>query len=193
MHRLVAAIVVCAIATLVSAETYCVPEVAHLPGVGTSRWRTEVAILNLCPTDAVVGLRLHTDTEIFTETFTIDAGKLQVFPDVVTSLTTGDVAGALELRSNVGLSVTSRTYNLAKRTLHGRPSSAWLHCLSSSSTERRSTRPSSSSASNRDPGSKASSPSSLCRISRRDDTSWWSWHHRDDPTVTTPTRPRCGK
>ena len=114
MHRLVAAIVVCAIATLVSAETYWVPAVAHLPGVGTSRWRTEVAILNLCPTDAVVELRLHTDTGIFTETFTIDAGKLQVFPDVVTSLTNGDVAGALELRSNVGLSVTSRTYNLAQ-------------------------------------------------------------------------------
>ena len=119
MHRVAAVCVLCAASTLVSAETYWVPAVAHVPGVGTSRWRTDVAVMNLCPTDAVVELRLHTDGGVFAKTFTVEPEKLQVFPDVVTSLTTGDAAGALEVRSNVGLTVTSRTYNLAEEGTFG--------------------------------------------------------------------------
>ena len=41
-------------------ETLWVPAVAHVPGVGTSQWRTDVGVLNLCPSDAVVEIRLHT-------------------------------------------------------------------------------------------------------------------------------------
>jgi hypothetical protein len=95
------------------AETIWVPAVAHVPGVGTSRWRTDVGVLNLCSSDAVVEIRLHTGDGLFSETFTIPAGEQQIFPDVVTLLTSGDTSGALELRSNVGVTVTSRTYNQA--------------------------------------------------------------------------------
>ena len=119
MHRLVAVCVLCASTAIVSAETYWVPAVAHVPGVGASRWRSDVAVLNTCPSDAVVELRLHTGDGVFSETFTIDPEKLQVFPDVVSSLTTGNAAGALEVRSNVGLTVTSRTYNLAEEGTFG--------------------------------------------------------------------------
>lgn len=113
MHRNIIAGILCAFAAVVSAETYWVPAVAHVPGVGTSRWRTDVAVLNQCSTDAVVELRLHTDQDVFAETFTIDPGKSQMFQDVVSILAGGDAAGALEVRSDVGLTVTSRTYNLA--------------------------------------------------------------------------------
>jgi len=92
-------------------ETMWVPAVAHVPGVGTSRWRTDVGVLNLCSSDAVVEIRLHTGDGLFSETFTIPGGEQQIFPDVVTLLTSGDTSGALELRSNVGVTVTSRTYN----------------------------------------------------------------------------------
>lgn len=112
MRRLIAGFALVASTTLVSAETYWVPAAAHVPGVGTSRWRTDVAVLNLCPAEAVVEFRLHTEDGVFAETFVIAGGELQVFQDVVANLTTGNAAGALEVRSDVGLTVTSRTYNL---------------------------------------------------------------------------------
>jgi len=101
------------------AETLWVPAVAHVPGVGTSRWRTDVGVLNLCPTEAVVEIRLHTTDGLFSETFTIASGEQQIFADVVALLTTGNASGALEVRSYVGVTVTSRTYNQATTGTYG--------------------------------------------------------------------------
>ena len=100
-----------AMAAGAAAETYWVAAVAHTPGVGGSQWRTDAGILNLCDTDAVVEMLLHTDTAVFRETFTIGPGRQQIFPDVVALLAGGNHTGALELRSNVGVTVTTRTFN----------------------------------------------------------------------------------
>ncbi len=100
-----------AMAASAAAETYWVAAVAHTPGVGGSQWRTDAGILNLCDTDAVVEMLLHTDTGVFRETFTIPSGRQQIFPDVVALLAGGNHTGALELRSNVGVTVTTRTFN----------------------------------------------------------------------------------
>jgi hypothetical protein len=102
---------VAAVAVVADAETHWIAAVAHNSGVGDSAWRTDVGVLNLCDSDAVVEMLLHTDGGVFTESFVIPAGEQQIFPDVVTWLTSGNHMGALELRSDVGVTVTSRTYN----------------------------------------------------------------------------------
>ena len=99
------------ISAAATAETVWIPAVAHTPGVGTSRWRTDVGILNLCPTDATVEVRLHTKDGLFSESFIVATGEQQILADVVALLTSGNTSGALEVRSDVGVTVTSRTYN----------------------------------------------------------------------------------
>ena len=113
-------ILVTAVAAVVAdAETYWVAAVAHNTGVGDSNWRTDVAVLNLCDTDAVVEILLHTGSGVFGDSFVVPAGQQQIFQDVVASLASGNRAGALELRSNVGVTVTSRTYNLTALGTYG--------------------------------------------------------------------------
>jgi hypothetical protein len=107
------------IAASTAAETQWVPAVAHTPGVGTSLWRTDVGVLNLCPSEAVLELRLHSSEGISSETFTIAGGEQQIFTDVVAQLTSGNTSGALEVRSNVGVTVTSRTYNQGDAGTYG--------------------------------------------------------------------------
>jgi hypothetical protein len=99
------------VAVVADAETTWIAAVAHNTGVGDSTWRSDVAVLNLCDADAVVEMLLHTDGSVFAESFVVPAGEQRIFPDVVTWLTSGNHVGALELRSNVGVTVTSRTYN----------------------------------------------------------------------------------
>jgi hypothetical protein len=79
--------------------------------VGDSTWRTDVGVLNLCESEAVVEMLLHSDGAVYRESFVIPAGEQRIVPDVVTWLTSGNHAGALELRSDVAVTVTSRTYN----------------------------------------------------------------------------------
>jgi hypothetical protein len=109
----------CCVAPFAVAETYWVAAAAHTEGVGDSLWRTDVGVLNLCTGDAVVEILLHTEEGVVGNTYVIPAGQLQVFPDVVALLTTGDASGALELRSDVGLTVTSRTYNQTPEGTYG--------------------------------------------------------------------------
>ena len=88
--------------------------VAHTPGVHGTRWQTDVAILNRCPTEATVELRLYgADMVVESDSFVVPAGKQQIFQDVVALLTDNDAIGALEVISDIEVGVTSRTYNLS--------------------------------------------------------------------------------
>jgi hypothetical protein len=116
-HLLVSLMVTAAAAA--SAETNWIAAVAHTTGVGSSLWRTDAAVLNLCDAEAVVEMLLHTDAGTFRESYTIPAGQQQIFPDVVALLADGNHTGALELRSNVGVTVTTRTYNQATEGTYG--------------------------------------------------------------------------
>ena len=98
-------------AVVADAETYWIAAVAHNSGVGDSTWRSDVGVLNLCESDAVVEMLLHSDDAVFRESFVVPAGEQRIFQDVVALLASGNHAGALELRSDLGVTVTSRTYN----------------------------------------------------------------------------------
>jgi hypothetical protein len=99
------------VSTAAAAGTLWVPAAAHTPGVGTSRWRTDLAVLNSCPTEAVVEIRLHAGDEVLQETFIVASEEQQIFTDVVALLTPANTSGALEVVSEFGVNVTSRTYN----------------------------------------------------------------------------------
>ncbi len=92
---------------------YWVPVAAHVTGVGGSEWRTDVGILNLHNGSASVELRLRGGSEIWTMTVTIPAGSELGLHDVVEQLVGGDGQGSLEVISDLGVTVTSRTFNVA--------------------------------------------------------------------------------
>lgn len=94
------------------AQTW-IPIVAHTPGLDSSVWQTDVSLLNTCDIDTTVELVFHLADGEFTATFEIGAGRQQIFDDVVNQLAEGDLIGPLEIRSDVGISATSRTFNLA--------------------------------------------------------------------------------
>jgi len=96
-----------------TAQTTWVAAAAHAPGVEGSTWRTELGVLNSCEQDATVEIVLHDGASEPSESFTVLGGTQQIFDDVVAQLTSEDAEGALEVRSTVGVTVTSRTYNLA--------------------------------------------------------------------------------
>lgn len=113
-HKLKIALVLIlgmAVATAARAESIWIAAVAHTPGDEGTRWRSDVAVLNLCPIDVEVELVLHHEDGLVSADFVIPAGGQQIFEDVVAQLTAGDVTGALEVRANGGIVVTSRTYN----------------------------------------------------------------------------------
>jgi|GEM_PF-592038 len=90
-----------------------IPTVAHNPGSGDSVWRSDLSLLNLCPETATVELTLHSLAGAVTATCTVEGSADQVLRDVVGMLTSGDASGALEVRSDRPLLVSSRTYTLA--------------------------------------------------------------------------------
>ncbi len=93
---------------------------AHTPGLAETVWRTDVGVLNLCDQDAAVEIVLHTAAGDFSESFEVAAGQQQIFVDVVSQLTLSDeITGALELRSEGLLTVSSRTYNQAPEGTYG--------------------------------------------------------------------------
>ena len=105
-----------AMATIVPAaaeETTWVAAAAHTPGLEGALWRTDLAVLNLCPISATVEIRLHMAGSMASESFTIPAGEQQVFPDIVGSLTSEDATGSIEIISDIGVTATSRTFNQA--------------------------------------------------------------------------------
>jgi len=118
--RLVFALLLVSAAAVSGAvETSWIPVVAHAPGLGGSLWRSDVAVLNTCSEPATVELLLHTGDGVLKNAYVIDAGRQQIFNDVVAQLTDDDAVGALEIRSDVGVTVSSRTYNLTSGGTYG--------------------------------------------------------------------------
>ncbi len=116
--RSVAALLLVATPVTLSAQTW-IPIVAHTPGLEGSVWRTDVTVLNTCPVDAAVELVLHTADGEVVSAFEIAAGHQQLFEDVVGHLVDGDLVGPLEIRSDIELSSSSRTYDRAGDGTYG--------------------------------------------------------------------------
>jgi hypothetical protein len=105
-------LIVASLSLPVSAQgLYWVPVAAHSEGVGGSVWRTDVGILNPHQGPATVEIRLRNSGNVWTMAVTIPGGAEHVVEDVVGQLVGGDGQGSLEVVSDVGVNVTSRTYN----------------------------------------------------------------------------------
>ncbi len=112
-RRSVVVAVALAVASAAAAESLWVPVAAHVPGVGSSQWRTDLAVLNPCPAAASVELVLHVPSGAVTVRRDLSGGEQLVLEDVVAGLTAAEVAAALEVRSEAALTVSSRTYAAA--------------------------------------------------------------------------------
>jgi hypothetical protein len=87
-----------------------VPVASHNTGVGLAVWRSDLGLLNTEQSATEVEVRLHQGGSVIAETVPLPAGAQSVLSDVVDQLkATG--SGAIEVRSDQPLKVTSRTYN----------------------------------------------------------------------------------
>lgn len=86
---------------------------ANASGLAGSRWRTDLGLRNVADAPATVEVRLHPadGSAVRSLTMAVPEASQSVLEDVVGQLGfTG--AGAIEVRSDVAVLVTSRTYNL---------------------------------------------------------------------------------
>jgi PKD repeat protein len=99
------------------AYSYWVPVVSHVDVPSKSAYyRSDTGVLNLAIVPANITARLYTGTTVVSMTSTVPANGQDIFQDIAGTLgfTTG--SGALEVRSDQPLIVTSRTYNKEQGT-----------------------------------------------------------------------------
>lgn len=100
--------------------TYLVPSVAHLPGAGSTRWRTDLAAVNRSGSTAALTLVYHSSAAPITRTTALVHGAAADWKDVLVSLfnlaDTVESSGIVHLTSTMPLAVTSRTYNQKSAT-----------------------------------------------------------------------------
>lgn len=91
---------------------------SHASGSLGSQWRTDLGLLNLQDSTAHVTITLHVGSDTYDLTTTVGPGVQKVFDDIVGQIgRTG--TGSLEISSDVGLYITSRTYNLGSAGTFG--------------------------------------------------------------------------
>ena len=89
-----------------------VPVVSHGAGAGGSNWRSDLGLLNRSAQGpATVTLKLYTGGSVATAVRSVPASGQEILVDVALALGVTSGSGALEVRSNQPLFVTSRTYN----------------------------------------------------------------------------------
>ncbi|MGV8041198.1 MAG: hypothetical protein AB2L07_14360 [Thermoanaerobaculaceae bacterium] len=84
---------------------------ARTPGLAGSQWRTGLGLLAPADAPANVELRFHGSSGVLASAAYLTAGSQVLYSDVVGDLG-GSGSGALEVRSDRPVDVTSRTYNL---------------------------------------------------------------------------------
>ena len=96
---------------------YFVPSVAHLPGASNTKWRTDVAVVNLSTSAATLTLTYYPGSSgsPVVRSATLAAGATTEYQDILVGLfgyaADANTSGALKIESNVHLGITSRTYN----------------------------------------------------------------------------------
>ena len=105
------------------AHRYIVPSVAHAPGAGGTQWRTDLAVVNRSGQAASVTLTYVDDTQTLVRTTSLANGGTAELRDILVGTFGLSAAaankGTLLIGSNVGLAVTSRTYNQATAGTYG--------------------------------------------------------------------------
>jgi len=93
-------------------STYWVPVVSHADGAFGSVWRSDLGLLGLDDAMAAVELRFHGPAGLKTRVISVARGAMVNLVDVVDWIDSGsETSGALEVCSDGGLVVTSRTYS----------------------------------------------------------------------------------
>ncbi len=88
-----------------------VPVASHGSGAAGSRWRTDLGVLDTGSAPASISFVFHGADGATSATSSVAAGGQGLYEDVV-ALLGGSGSGALEVRSDQPVRVTSRTYNL---------------------------------------------------------------------------------
>jgi hypothetical protein len=87
-----------------------IPVASHAAGVNNSQWRTDLGVLNDSAATANFEVRLYLTTGVVTQTAFVTSGSQSILVDVVSMLGASG-SGALEVRSDRPVKVSSRTYN----------------------------------------------------------------------------------
>jgi len=93
------------------AYSYWLPVASHAAGANNSQWQTDLGLLNAGGTSANGEIRFYGSGGVLSAPTTVPAGVQWIFSDVVSQVS-GSGNGAVEVRSDQPLDVTSRTYNL---------------------------------------------------------------------------------
>ncbi|MBP7797386.1 MAG: PKD domain-containing protein [Thermoanaerobaculaceae bacterium] len=91
-----------------------VPVASHASGSNNSQWRTDLGLLNPGTIQANYEIRWHIGQSVLSSTGYVTPRGQSILGDVVAQLS-GSGSGALEVRSDQPLTVTSRTYNLVAK------------------------------------------------------------------------------
>lgn len=103
--------------------TYIVPAVAHLPGAGGTRWRTDLGAVNRSGTAAALTLTYYSSAAPVVRSTSLIHGAAQEWKDVLTSLFglagAAQSSGVVHLVSTMPLAVSARTYNQTTTGTYG--------------------------------------------------------------------------
>jgi PKD repeat protein len=125
------------------AGPYRIPSVAHAPGAGTSKWRSNIGGLNVSGSDAALTLLFtpYSSGSTVTRTYTLANNSTVEWADVLVSLfgfaDSASTKGTVKITSSVPLYAFSRTYNqeTATRTYgQGYPSLPAARAITSGET-----------------------------------------------------------
>jgi len=93
-------------------STYWVPVVSHADGAFGSVWRSDLGLLGVGDATAAVELQFHGPDDTEPQVISVARGAMVNLVDVVEWISSGlESSGALEVRSDGKLVVTSRTYS----------------------------------------------------------------------------------
>lgn len=93
------------------ANSVWVPVASHASGLNSSLWRTDLGVFNPNSAPAGYEVRFYSGGKVASSTASVVAGGQAILGDVVGQLKTSG-SGAIEVRSDLPVRVSSRTYNV---------------------------------------------------------------------------------
>ncbi|GBC79584.1 hypothetical protein HRbin09_00806 [bacterium HR09] len=100
-------------------NVYWLPVASRASGLSGTQWRTDLGLLNLSGSEARVELRFYGRSGLRSNTVLVANGAQSILVDVVGQMGVSSDSGALEIRSDQPLRVTSRTYNQGASGTYG--------------------------------------------------------------------------
>jgi PKD repeat protein len=103
--------------------TYIVPAVAHNPGIGGTKWRTDLAAVNRSGSPVNLTLTFVSDTANVLRTATLANGAAHEWRDVLRTLfgvaDDASAQGVVQVTASMPIGISARTYNQAATGTYG--------------------------------------------------------------------------